>query len=314
MDSTSFGQRLLSWLGSSWAARGRQLRRLGLTLGLGLSLLWFSPPALLAQTRLPPPPPVGPALDTPAAKALVLDGAIPLPQTSPGTPGLLLQPSEALPLEAASRTEVGREIVIEPTKVAETQPESGVAVVLLERSSGRRILLLPGEELRIEDPSPPPTPEPPPLTWPPSIPSEEQLLYPLPHPVPITSGFGLRIHPLKGQLEFHAGVDLGASLGTPILAALTGKVVSAGSLGDLGITVVLEHAGGRRTRYGHMSKVAVTPGEVVRQGSIIGYVGATGAVTGPHLHFELWQRTAGQSWRVLDATEELKVAVSQLPS
>jgi murein DD-endopeptidase MepM/ murein hydrolase activator NlpD len=285
--ATSFGQRLSSWLGSSSAARGRQLRRLGLSLGVGLSLLWSSPTALLAQTPLPPPPPVGPALDTPAAKALLQDGALPLPQDSLRTPGSASQPS----------------------KVTEAQPESGVPAVLVERSSGRRLLLLPGGELHIEE-----TPELPPLTLPTLSPGKERLLYPLPHPVPITSGFGLRIHPLKGQPEFHAGVDLGASLGTPVLAALSGKVVSAGSLGDLGITVVLEHAGGRRTRYGHLSQVAVTPGEGVKQGSLIGYVGATGAVTGPHLHFELWQQTAGQSWMVLDATEELKVAASQLPS
>jgi len=307
--ATDFWQHLSSWLGSSSAARGRQLRRLGLSLGVGLSLLWSSPTALLAQTPLPPPPPVGPALDTPAAKALLQDGALPLPQDSLRTLGLTPQPSQALPLEAATRTGVGREIVIEPAKVTESQPESGVPVVLVERSSSRRLLLLPGGELRIEE-----TPELPPLTLPTSSPSKERLLYPLPHPAPITSGFGLRIHPLKGQPEFHAGVDLGASLGTPVLAALSGKVVSAGSLGDLGITVVLEHAGGRRTRYGHLSKVAVTPGEGVKQGSLIGYVGATGAVTGPHLHFELWQQTAGQSWMVLDATEELKVAASQLPS
>ncbi|MFS8777845.1 M23 family metallopeptidase [Synechococcus sp. W70.1] len=281
--ATSFGQRLSSWLCSSSAARGRQLRRLGLSLGVGLSLLWSSPTALLAQMHLPPPPPVGPALDTPAAKALLQDGALPLPQDTLRTPGSASQPS----------------------KVTEAQPESGVPVVLVERSSSRRLLLLPGGELRIEE-----TPELPPLTLPTLSPSKERLLYPLPHPAPITSGFGLRIHPLKGQPEFHAGVDLGASLGTPVLAALSGKVVSAGSLGDLGITVVLEHAGGRRTRYGHLSQVAVTPGEGVKQGSLIGYVGATGAVTGPHLHFELWQQTAGQSWMVLDATEELKVAAS----
>ncbi|MFT0728226.1 M23 family peptidase, partial [Synechococcus sp. F70.1] len=78
--ATDFWQHLSSWLGSSSAARGRQLRRLGLSLGVGLSLLWSSPTALLAQMHLPPPPPVGPALDTPAAKALLQDGALPLPQ------------------------------------------------------------------------------------------------------------------------------------------------------------------------------------------------------------------------------------------
>nr|WP_279611349.1 M23 family metallopeptidase [Thermostichus vulcanus] len=121
------------------------------------------------------------------------------------------------------------------------------------------------------------------------------------------------MHPIRGQPEFHAGVDLGASMGTPILASFSGRVVNAGSLGGLGIAVVLEHAGNQRTRYGHMSEVAVAAGEQVQQGSVIGYVGASGEVTGPHLHFELWKRASGQDWVVLDATDDLKIAVAQLP-
>jgi len=285
-------------------------RRLRFWLKLGLALLWFYPTALLAQTQptpLPPPPMVEPALDTPGAAALLLDGAIPLGEGSPA----------ALEAETRPETVVGREIVIEPQKnhdlVPHAQPEGGVPVVLMERSSGRRIILAPGQEIRIEDPSQPQAPEPQTPRLPELAAGDERLLYPLPHPVPITSGFGMRIHPIRGEPEFHAGVDLGASMGTPILASLSGKVVTSGSLGGLGITVVLEHAGGRRTRYGHMSEVAVTPGEVVERGSVIGYVGATGAVTGPHLHFELWKRAVGQGWVVLDATDDLKVAVAQLP-
>ncbi len=296
-----------------------QGRRLRFWLRLGLGLLWLYPTALLAQTQpnpLPPPPVVEPALNTPGAAALLLDGAIPLRgEGSPAT------------LEAGTHTEtvVGREIVIEPAKNPDlaapgnsgtesfSQTESGVPVVLMERSSGRRIILTPGEEIRIEDPSQTQAPELPTPELPELAAGEERLLYPLPHPVPITSGFGMRIHPIRGEPEFHAGVDLGASLGTPILASLSGKVVTSGSLGGLGITVVLEHAGNQRTRYGHMSESAVGVGEVVKQGTVIGYVGATGAVTGPHLHFELWQRTVGQGWVVLDATDDLKVAVAQLP-
>jgi hypothetical protein len=323
MSAKSFWLRLLSRPGSRLARRARLLRRLGLGLGLGLGLLLcFSSTALLAQTQLhplPPPPSIGPALDTSGAEALLLDGAIPLPAGSPESPGLASKPGSSPTLEAETRAEtvVGREIIMEPPATqnlaVDAQPESGVPVVLMERSSGRRIILMPGEEIRIEDPSQPQTPKPPAPALPELATGEEQLLYPLPHPVPITSGFGMRIHPIRGQPEFHAGVDLGASLGTPILAALSGKVVSAGSLGGLGITVVLDHGGSRRTRYGHMSEVAVRAGEVVEQGSVIGYVGATGVVTGPHLHFELWKRAGGQGWVVLDATEELKVAVAQLP-
>ncbi|HIK21616.1 MAG TPA: M23 family metallopeptidase [Synechococcus sp. M44_DOE_062] len=288
-----------------------QARRLRFWLKVGLALLWFYPTALLAQTQptpLPPPPVVEPALDTPGAAALLLDGAIPLGEGSPAT------------FEAETRLEtvVGREIVIEPQKnhdlIPPTQPESGVPVVLMERSSGRRIILTPGQEVRIEDPSQPQAPEPQTPRLPELAAGEERLLYPLPHPVPITSGFGMRIHPIRGEPEFHAGVDLGASMGTPILASLSGKVVTSGSLGGLGITVVLEHAGNQRTRYGHMSKTAVGVGDEVEQGTVIGYVGASGMATGPHLHFELWKRSAGQGWMVLDATDELQIAVAGVGS
>ncbi|MFS8907998.1 M23 family peptidase, partial [Synechococcus sp. OH2] len=95
MSAKSFWLRLPSWPGSRLAGRARLLRRLGLGLGLGLGLLWFSSTALLAQTQLhplPPPPSVGPALDTPAAEALLLDGAIPLPTGSPESTGLASEP------------------------------------------------------------------------------------------------------------------------------------------------------------------------------------------------------------------------------
>lgn len=305
-------------------ARSRQLRRLSFGLGLGLCLLWFYPSALLAQTQpesLPPPPVVEPALDTPGAAALLLDGAIPMPETSLEAATSPAAADEPLTLEAETRTEtvVGREIVIEPeeTRHLAAPPDSGdptgVPIVLMERTSGRRIIISPGQEIRIEDPSQVQEIDPEPPTRPELAAGDERLLYPLPRPVPITSGFGMRMHPIRGQPEFHAGVDLGASMGTPILASFSGKVVAAGSLGGLGIAVVLEHAGYQRTRYGHMSEVAVATGERVEQGSVIGYVGASGEVTGPHLHFELWKRAAGQDWVVLDATDDLKIAVAQLP-
>ncbi|MEN9242718.1 MAG: M23 family metallopeptidase [Thermostichus sp. DG02_3_bins_51] len=292
----------------------RRWRRLRFWLGLGLCLLWLSPSTLLAQTQpqsLPPPPAVEPALDTPGAAALLLDGAIPMPETS----------TDPLTLEAKTQTEtaVGREIVIEPeaTRDLAVSPaaddSSAVPVVLMERTSGRRIIISPGQEIRIEDPNPAPPADPEPPSQSEVAAADERLLYPLPHPVPITSGFGMRVHPIRGQPEFHAGVDLGASMGTPILASLSGKVLKAGSLGGLGIAVVLEHGGNRRTRYGHMSEVAVAAGEQVKQGSVIGYVGASGEVTGPHLHFELWKRANRQEWVVLDATDDLKIAVAQLP-
>ena len=103
----------------------------------------------------------------------------------------------------------------------------------------------------------------------------------------LTSGFGERFHPILGYERFHAGVDLGAAAGTPIVAAADGKVVSAGWAGGYGRLVAVLHAGGIETKYGHMSRIAAYPGEQVRRGDVIGYVGSSGLSTGPHLHFEV---------------------------
>jgi murein DD-endopeptidase MepM/ murein hydrolase activator NlpD len=103
----------------------------------------------------------------------------------------------------------------------------------------------------------------------------------------VTSGFGSRFHPILGYERFHAGVDLKAVWGTPIVAAADGRVVSAGWRGGYGQLVSIAHAGGIQTMYGHMSRIAAFAGEAVRQGQVIGYVGSTGLSTGPHLHFEV---------------------------
>lgn len=114
--------------------------------------------------------------------------------------------------------------------------------------------------------------------------------YPLPAIVPISSGFGWRVHPVTGISTFHQGIDLAASFGTPVLAAHSGEVVAADWLGGLGNAVVINHGDDSETRYGHLSQILVTPGQYVKQGTVIGLVGSTGMTTGPHLHFELWQR------------------------
>jgi murein DD-endopeptidase MepM/ murein hydrolase activator NlpD len=103
----------------------------------------------------------------------------------------------------------------------------------------------------------------------------------------VTSGFGERFHPILGYVRFHAGVDLGASAGTPIVAAADGRVVAAGWHGGYGRQVAIAHANGIETTYGHMSRIAAFPGEMVRRGQVIGYVGSSGLSTGPHLHFEV---------------------------
>lgn len=105
----------------------------------------------------------------------------------------------------------------------------------------------------------------------------------------LSSGFGMRHHPILGYTKMHRGVDFAAPPGTPIVAAGDGVVREAGWHGDYGNLVVLRHNGTFETAYAHMSHVAsgLHPGQRIRQGQVIGYVGATGRATGPHLHYEI---------------------------
>lgn len=114
------------------------------------------------------------------------------------------------------------------------------------------------------------------------------LIFPLIGSAVTTSEFGWRLHPVMGSWLMHAGKDLAAPEGTPVVAALSGKVVSSGLAGGYGLAIELEHGNPRRrTLYGHLSELYVREGQVVRQGEVIGRVGSTGLSTGPHLHFEL---------------------------
>lgn len=105
----------------------------------------------------------------------------------------------------------------------------------------------------------------------------------------ITSGFGYRRHPILGFTRLHAGIDFAAPWGSPIYAVTDGLVTFAGRHGGHGNYVRLDHGGGIGTGYGHMSRIAVYPGERVSKGQVIGYVGSTGLSTGPHLHYELYR-------------------------
>jgi murein DD-endopeptidase MepM/ murein hydrolase activator NlpD len=104
---------------------------------------------------------------------------------------------------------------------------------------------------------------------------------------PISSAFGWRRDPITGQGRFHKGVDVKAVYGQQVPSVAGGTVVSAGSRGGYGLTVVVEHDSGIRTRYAHLSELAVRPGDVVARGQDLGRVGSTGRSTGPHLHFEV---------------------------
>jgi murein DD-endopeptidase MepM/ murein hydrolase activator NlpD len=105
----------------------------------------------------------------------------------------------------------------------------------------------------------------------------------------MSSGFGMRFHPILGFSRMHQGVDLAAPYGTPIVAAADGVVRFAGWHGGHGNFVQIAHDGGMGTGYGHMSRIIVRPGETVQQGELIGYVGSTGLSTGPHCHFEVYR-------------------------
>lgn len=103
----------------------------------------------------------------------------------------------------------------------------------------------------------------------------------------LTSGYGYRTDPLTGSRSFHRGIDIGTGPDQPVLASADGVVVQAGPKGDLGRVVLLSHGFGYATRYGHLSRIVVRPGQRVRQGELLGYVGTSGRSTGYHLHYEV---------------------------
>ena len=105
----------------------------------------------------------------------------------------------------------------------------------------------------------------------------------------MSSRYGMRRHPILGYNRMHAGLDFRASYGSPIYAVTDGTVQFAGRHGGHGNFVRLNHGGGLGTGYAHMSRIAVSAGQRVRRGQVIGYVGSTGLSTGPHLHYEMYR-------------------------
>ncbi|HSA91899.1 MAG TPA: M23 family metallopeptidase [Terriglobales bacterium] len=108
----------------------------------------------------------------------------------------------------------------------------------------------------------------------------------------VTGSFGERRDPFNGEGAFHSGVDISSCYGCPVVAPAAGIVLFADTMAGYGRMVVLMHGNNISTRFGHMSGFAVIPGQSVRRGDVIGYVGLSGRSTGPHVHYEV---------RILDA-------------
>lgn len=103
----------------------------------------------------------------------------------------------------------------------------------------------------------------------------------------MSSGYGMRVHPILGRRRNHKGIDLSASRGTPVFATADGAVSRADRSRTYGLVIYLNHGADLQTRYAHLSRMVVADGQQVRKGDVIGYVGSTGRSTGPHLHYEV---------------------------
>jgi len=120
----------------------------------------------------------------------------------------------------------------------------------------------------------------------------------------ISSGFGWRLHPILGTYMMHEGQDFTGSIGTPVIATATGKVVEREYSSSFGNYVVLAHGGGIRTLYAHLSAFKCELGQGIRRGQVIGLLGNTGRSTGPHVHYEvhLGERTVDPMPWILPTT------------
>ncbi len=103
----------------------------------------------------------------------------------------------------------------------------------------------------------------------------------------VASGFGYRIHPIFKTHKFHSGLDFTAPQGTPVYATGNGTVTTAESGNGYGNHVIINHGFGYQSLYGHLSRMKVRPGRVIKRGELLGYIGSTGISTAPHLHYEI---------------------------
>jgi murein DD-endopeptidase MepM/ murein hydrolase activator NlpD len=127
-------------------------------------------------------------------------------------------------------------------------------------------------------------------------------------PASVNSTFGWRSDPITGRPRFHNGIDIAAAYGSNVEAAGAGRVAFAGAQGGYGETVLIDHGGGRQTRYAHLSELLVRAGDSVQAGQVVGRAGSSGRSTGPHLHFEVLVNGTPVDPRTRFATEESAVA------
>jgi murein DD-endopeptidase MepM/ murein hydrolase activator NlpD len=133
----------------------------------------------------------------------------------------------------------------------------------------------------------------------------------------LESGFGVRSDPFSNEGAFHSGLDISSSIGTGVTATADGVVVQAGmsaGYGGYGRLVIVEHGNGYQTYYGHLSRVHVMPGQMVRQGDVVGEVGMSGRTTGPHLHYEVRMGAAPVNpYRFLNKPIAIQAAARDFP-
>ena len=132
--------------------------------------------------------------------------------------------------------------------------------------------------------------------------------YPLPQPTTMQMGYGWQLNPVLGRVVFHSGLDLTATVGTPVLSVGAGKIAFAGEREGYGKLVVVNHSSGKQTRYAHLDQIEVKVGQAVNLGDILGTVGTTGQPDShePHLHFEI-RYNSDLGWVAEDPNPYFKV-------
>ncbi|HIK35723.1 MULTISPECIES: M23 family metallopeptidase [unclassified Thermosynechococcus] len=300
----------------------RRVIALGLTMGL------LTPTQSVAETMPVEPEAAAPILVNPVqpldSEPLVFSTK-PVDPPPGSEPLENLKPARSIPVVIQERSTGCQAIVSEgiPPNICQAQGAQQPPVTPIATSASHRPVVaanprnfVPSAQTAAPAYVRQPFPGPNPLRW--LKVNNGQMLFPLPFPVPITSTFGWRIHPIFGDRRFHSGTDLGAPQGTPVLAVFDGRVVESNWLGGYGLTVILQHPPEQhQTLYAHLSQLFVNPGQWVKQGDVIGLVGSTGNSTGPHLHFEIHEMTAqglipvAPEARLELALVQLKQAIAQ---